>query len=120
MASCNASGVRTPTRRKKALRRVECFLNWGQVGGVGRQKQELASSRFNDLPNIFADMRAQIGPDHDLSSLQTGGENLFNVTFKNSRIRSRRSWDEGFAHPGASESDASSVIFALLLRGTEL
>jgi hypothetical protein len=94
--SFNATGVRVPTRRKKAFN-LENASTIGEKSGVGWQKQELASPRFDSLPNLNSPMGTQVIQNHDLSRLQTRCQNPFNVDFKGGAIR-RPLKNERFAH----------------------
>ena len=75
-----------PRAPKKGLDLGEGLFNRGQIGGVGREKQQLASFVLNELADSGPFMDTQIIHHHDLARTQTGDEEVLEVSFKRRRI----------------------------------
>ena len=65
----------------------ESLLNGGEIGRVGRQKQEMAPSAFDDLFDPRSQVNREIVQDHDLPRTQAGSKDLLDVGLKGGSVR---------------------------------
>src|SRR5450631_1722235 len=72
----------SPNPTQKGLELGKSLLDWRKVGRVGWQKQQLAPSGLDSLPNLWSDMTAQIIHDDDLTRIQAGDQDVFHIVFK--------------------------------------
>src|SRR6266568_2765059 len=98
---------------QKAFQLGESFFNRREIGRISRQKQQTTAASFNGLPHTRREVNREIIQDHDLSSMQAGGQDLLNVKLK-SRSISSSIQDERFSHPrerqGSDQRHDGSIV----------
>ena len=85
MASCSASRVRAPARRRHVFSAGFRFFNGRKVWRISRQKEKLAASLLEEPFHLLACVSCQGIHQHDLSSDQTWCQNLFTISLKDDR-----------------------------------
>ena len=82
MARQSPSTVRSAAFRSRALSFEHTFLNWVEIGAVGREVEQMCARRFDQVAHLGPLVAGEIVHDDNVARPQRRGEKLLDVSFE--------------------------------------